>query len=75
MVEEIILNLDHNNHEAAIELAAIPNQIRGFGHVRERYLASARKRQAALLEDFRHRRPVSAPAASKTRKTIAIIPG
>ncbi|MDX5409851.1 MAG: indolepyruvate ferredoxin oxidoreductase family protein [Thauera sp.] len=75
VVEEILLNLDRSNHEAAIELAAIPDQIRGYGHVRERYLASARKRQAALLEDFRHRRPVSAPLATKVRKTIAIIPG
>lgn len=75
VVEEIITNLDHSNHEAAIELAAIPDQIRGYGHVRERYLASARKRQAALLEDFRHRRPPSAPLATKARKTIAIIPG
>src|SRR5690606_18117214 len=75
VVEEIITNLDHSNHEAAIELAAIPDQIRGYGHVRERYLASARKRQAALLEDFRHRHPPSAPLATKARKTIAIIPG
>ena len=75
IVEEILANLDLANHEAAIELASIPDQIRGFGHVRERYLASARPRQAALLEDFRHRRPVSAPLATKARKTIAIIPG
>ncbi|WP_288023706.1 DUF6537 domain-containing protein, partial [Thauera sp.] len=75
IVEEILVNLDQANVEAAIELAAIPDQIRGFGHVRERYVASARKRQAALLEDFRHRRPVSAPVATKVRKTIAIIPG
>ena len=75
IVEEIIVNLDLANHEAAIELASIPDQIRGFGHVRERYLASARPRQAALLEDFRHRRPASAPVATKARRTIAIIPG
>ena len=75
IVEEILINLDLANHEAAIELASIPDQIRGFGHVRERYLASARQRQAALLEDFRHRRPVSAPVATKVRRTIAIIPG
>ena len=75
IVDEILVNLDLANHEAAIELASIPDQIRGFGHVRERYLASARQRQAALLEDFRHRRPVSAPVATKVRRTIAIIPG
>ena len=75
IVDEILVNLDLANHEAAIELASIPDQIRGFGHVRERYLASARPRQAALLEDFRHRRPVSAPVATKVRRTIAIIPG
>ncbi|MDY0047178.1 MAG: indolepyruvate ferredoxin oxidoreductase family protein, partial [Thauera propionica] len=75
LIDEIVINLDRSNHEAAIELAAIPDQIRGYGHVRERYLASARQRQAALLDDFRQRRPVSVPVATKTRRTIAIIPG
>ena len=75
IVDEILANLDSANHEAAIELAAIPEQIRGFGHVRERYLASARKRQATLLEDLRQRRAPSALLAAKARKTIAIIPG
>ena len=75
VVDEIVVNLDRANHEAAIELAALPEQIRGYGHVRERYLAGARKRQAALLEDFRHRRAPGTPLATKARKTIAIIPG
>ena len=51
IVEEILVNLDLANHEAAIELASIPDQIRGFGHVRERYLASARQRQADTTLD------------------------
>jgi indolepyruvate ferredoxin oxidoreductase len=75
LVDEIVVNLERSNHEAAIELAALPEQIRGYGHVRERYLAGARKQQAALLEDFRHRRAPSTPLATKARKTIAIIPG
>ena len=75
LVDEIVVNLDSSNHEAAIELAALPEQIRGYGHVRERYLAGARKRQAALLEDFRQRRAPSTPLATKARRTIAIIPG
>ncbi|HRA81745.1 MAG TPA: indolepyruvate ferredoxin oxidoreductase family protein, partial [Thauera sp.] len=75
IVEEILVNIDKSNHEAAIELAAIPEQIRGFGHVRERYLTSARKRQAVLLDDFRHRRPASAPIVTRQRKTIAILAG
>ena len=75
IVDEILAHLDPASHEAAIELAAIPEQIRGFGHVRERYLASARKRQASLLEDLRQRRAPSAALATKARTTIAIIPG
>ncbi len=75
VVEEILAGLELANHDTAVELAAIPEQIRGFGHIRERYLANARKRQATLLEAFRSKEPAAAPLAGKVRKTIAVIPG
>jgi indolepyruvate ferredoxin oxidoreductase len=57
VIAEILAGLNENNYDHAIALAQIPEQIRGFGHVKERYLAEAQKKQAELLAKFR------APAA------------
>jgi indolepyruvate ferredoxin oxidoreductase len=57
VVEEVLAQLGPANHEIAVELARLPEQIRGFGHVKERHLDEARKRESALLAALR------APAA------------
>ena len=57
MLDELIAGLSPENHALAVELAAIPEQIRGFGHVKLANLATARARQQELLAAFR-----SAPA-------------
>ena len=41
------------NHHLAVGLAAIPEKIRGFGHVKMRHLEAAKADEAALLEQFR----------------------
>ncbi|WP_300335969.1 indolepyruvate ferredoxin oxidoreductase family protein [Accumulibacter sp.] len=74
-VAEIIAGLDPANHEAAVELASLPEQIRGFGHVRERYHASAKQREALLLAAFRNMEAPAASGQARPRKTIAVIPG
>ena len=53
IIEEILAGLSQGNYEQAVALAQIPEQIRGFGHVKERYLAEAKKKQADLLAAFR----------------------
>ncbi len=57
---EILTKLDHDNHAMAVEIASLPEQIRGFGHVKERHLEAVNAREAALLEAFR------SPAATLT---------
>jgi indolepyruvate ferredoxin oxidoreductase len=57
VVDEALAQLAPANHEIAVELARLPEQIRGFGHVKERHLAEVRKRESALLAALR------APAA------------
>jgi len=52
-IDEALARLDADNHGVAVELASLPEQIRGFGHVRERHLREARPRQAALLARLR----------------------
>ncbi len=38
----------------AVEIASIPEHIRGFGHVKERHLHAAKAREAALLAQWRN---------------------
>ena len=49
MVEALLAKLDASNHAEAVELAALPDQIRGFGHVKEQAVAEYRARKAELL--------------------------
>jgi indolepyruvate ferredoxin oxidoreductase len=53
LLEEIAATLGAHNHAIAIELAAIPENIRGYGHVKARHLAAAKAEEAALLEAYR----------------------
>jgi len=57
MLDELIVGLSPENHALAVELAGIPEQIRGYGHIKQANLTAARARQQELLAAFR-----SAPA-------------
>jgi indolepyruvate ferredoxin oxidoreductase len=49
MIDGVLRSLDAANHATAVELAALPEQIRGFGHVKEKAVAEYRVRKAELL--------------------------
>ncbi len=51
-VEKMLAALDAGNHELAVEIARIPDQIKGFGHVKERNLHAARQRWDALMQQW-----------------------
>lgn len=53
LLSEIMRDLTRENHNLAVQLAAIPEQIRGFGHVKERNIARAKANESALLIAFR----------------------
>jgi len=53
LLDELLAKLAPDNHHLAVGLAAIPEKIRGFGHVKLRHLAAAKADEAALLEQFR----------------------
>jgi indolepyruvate ferredoxin oxidoreductase len=53
LLDEVLPKLDGNNHHVAVGLAAIPEKIRGFGHVKMRHLKAAKADEAALLDQFR----------------------
>jgi indolepyruvate ferredoxin oxidoreductase len=58
---EIASVLDHENHALAVEIARLPERIRGFGHIKARNVEKAKAREAVLLARLRQRdRPSSA---------------
>jgi indolepyruvate ferredoxin oxidoreductase len=52
-IDTLLATLDHDNHALAVEIASIPEQIRGYGHVKERHLAAAMTRQNDLMQAWR----------------------
>ncbi|MBL6751329.1 MAG: indolepyruvate ferredoxin oxidoreductase family protein [Nevskia sp.] len=53
LLREIVGTLSAANHATAVELAAIPDAIRGYGHVKERAMDAAAKKEAELLQRYR----------------------
>jgi indolepyruvate ferredoxin oxidoreductase len=53
LLDELVAALSPDNHHVAVGLAAIPEKIRGFGHVKLRHIKAAKADEAALLEQFR----------------------
>jgi indolepyruvate ferredoxin oxidoreductase len=60
---EIVASLTADNHAVAVELAALPLEIRGFGHVKEANRQRAAAKGEALLARFRGAPPPQALAA------------
>ena len=46
-------DLTGNNIGLAVEIASIPEYIRGYGHVKEKHMESARKHRNQLLQQWR----------------------
>jgi indolepyruvate ferredoxin oxidoreductase len=53
LLDELLAKLSPENHNLAVGLAAVPEKIRGFGHVKQRHIAAAKADEEALLERFR----------------------
>ncbi len=54
LVAELLAGLSHANHAVAVELAALPDRIRGFGHVKAASIERATQERTRLLAEFRH---------------------
>jgi indolepyruvate ferredoxin oxidoreductase len=52
-IDELLGSLNAGNLALATEIARIPEDIRGYGHVKERHLAAARPKWAALMTEWR----------------------
>ena len=52
-IDELLQTLNAGNRALAVEIARIPEEIRGYGHVKERHLKAARPKWDALMSRWR----------------------
>ncbi|MDB5953918.1 indolepyruvate ferredoxin oxidoreductase family protein [Ramlibacter sp.] len=52
-VQELLAGLQPGNHALAVEIAGLPEKIRGYGHVKARNLAAVRPQWEQLLQQWR----------------------
>jgi indolepyruvate ferredoxin oxidoreductase len=62
-IDGLLAGLTPANHALAVEIARIPEQIRGYGHVKARHLEAARARWDALMARWRGDSPADRLAA------------
>jgi indolepyruvate ferredoxin oxidoreductase len=55
LVDEFCSTLDEDRFDTALQLAKLPDEIRGFGHVKERNMAAVAKKRERLIERYRAR--------------------
>jgi indolepyruvate ferredoxin oxidoreductase len=63
MLDEVERSLSAGTHPIAVELAGLPEQIRGYGHVKETHVERAKAYEADLLAKLRD--PAAAKAAAE----------
>ena len=59
-IDELLGGLDAGSLGRAVEIASLPEEIRGYGHVKARHLAAAREKWARLMAGWREGRRVAA---------------
>jgi indolepyruvate ferredoxin oxidoreductase len=52
-IDELLTTLNASNLALAVEIARIPEEIRGYGHVKERHLKAARPKWSGLMAQWR----------------------
>ena len=52
-IEEVLRSLNADNHALAVDIARLPDQIKGYGHVKARHLAKVRPQWERLMQTWR----------------------
>ena len=63
-IEELLPGLSKKNHTLAVEIAKIPEQIRGYDLVKQKHVESAKLQENELLKEFKSTLGNSAPLKS-----------
>ena len=53
-LEEVLAKLNLDNHALALEIANLPDAIKGYGHVKARNVAATRSKWNGLMEKWRN---------------------
>jgi indolepyruvate ferredoxin oxidoreductase len=61
-IDELLSKLDRDHLKLAVDIASIPEQIRGYGHIKEANFAKAAARREQLLAAWRENKPVDIAA-------------
>jgi indolepyruvate ferredoxin oxidoreductase len=64
IVEDLIKGLTPQNHALAVQIAAIPEEMRGFGYIKKRNVEAARKKRDEMLARFNVRADAPARVAA-----------
>jgi indolepyruvate ferredoxin oxidoreductase len=51
-VEALLSGLTRDTHALAVDIASLPEDIRGYGHIKAKSVEAARKKQAELLKRY-----------------------
>jgi indolepyruvate ferredoxin oxidoreductase len=75
LAESLIAGLEPANHATAVELAGLPQQIRGFGPVKRRHFEQAKRREAELMAAFRQRGGLDRRRQDAPPPSVAVMAG
>ena len=53
LIDEVINGVAADNYDLAVELASVPDMIRGYGHIKEENVRKTEKREAELIKKWR----------------------
>ncbi|WP_366553595.1 indolepyruvate ferredoxin oxidoreductase family protein [Aquibaculum sediminis] len=62
LIGELCEGLNADNHALAVSLASLPDQIRGYGHIKEANIAKVEQQKQELLSSWRNPQPQSVAA-------------
>ena len=65
LIDELLGGRRPANHALAVKLASIPDDIRGYGHVKDAHLGKARRKRDDLL------RPLAQPSVAQAGRRVA----
>ncbi len=68
-IEELLRGISKKNHALAVEIAKIPEQIRGYDQVKQKNVKSAKSQENDLLKEFRS--TMGNSAALKSDETVS----
>jgi indolepyruvate ferredoxin oxidoreductase len=67
-IDEILAKLGTGNHALAVAIASLPEHVRGYGHVKDAFVAEVKAEEAKLLQQWRS---PTIPIAAASKEKVA----